>query len=209
MIFPITALGKKHEKEVGLSGDPPPQSDRRAAGTNNNRGRCAHGAKARRRAGSRRNGQDNGPAHIRSIRGGFLQSAGPIMRLTTTAVRTQPLPAGKGEAIFFDDDIPGFGLRVREGGSRNFVFQYKLGAKQRRIALGKDTPERLADVRKAVDKLYARVKLGQDPASDKALAQRQAAEAFGSCKDDFLKTLQTREDPYRPRAYKEIERHLK
>jgi hypothetical protein len=51
-------------------------------------------------------------------------------------VRTAELQLGKSEAIFFDDDIPGFGLRVRAGGSRTFVFQYKLGAKHRRMALG-------------------------------------------------------------------------
>ncbi|HZC55485.1 MAG TPA: Arm DNA-binding domain-containing protein, partial [Xanthobacteraceae bacterium] len=63
------------------------------------------------------------------------------MKLTTVTVRTQALPAGKSEAIFFDDDIPGFGLRIRDGGSRRFVFQYKLSTKQRRMALGKATPE--------------------------------------------------------------------
>jgi hypothetical protein len=39
------------------------------------------------------------------------------MKLTATTVKTAELPAGKTEAIFFDDDIPGFGLRLREGGS--------------------------------------------------------------------------------------------
>ena len=127
------------------------------------------------------------------------------MKLTTATVRTQPLPDGKSEAIFFDDDIPGFGLRVREGGSRNFVFQYKLGAKQRRMALGKATPDRLADTRKAADKLYARVRLGDDPASDKAQAQRQASETFGPAASEFLDTLRPK---YRPSSFREIERHL-
>ncbi len=127
------------------------------------------------------------------------------MKLTTATVRTQPLPDGKNEAIFFDDDIPGFGLRVREGGSRNFVFQYKLGTKQRRMALGKATPERLADTRKTADKLYARAKLGEDPASDKAEAQRQASETFGPAANEFLDTLRPK---YRPGSFKEIERHL-
>lgn len=128
------------------------------------------------------------------------------MKLTTATVRTQALPAGKRETIFFDDDIPGFGLRVREGGSRNFVFQYKLGAKQRRMALGKATPERVADVRNAADKLYARVKLGEDPASDKATAQRQASETLGTIADDFL---DGRRGEYWPDSFKEIERHFK
>ncbi len=58
------------------------------------------------------------------------------MKLTASEVRKFELPRGQTEAIVFDDDIPGFGLRVREGGSRTFVFQYKLGSKQRRITLG-------------------------------------------------------------------------
>jgi len=127
------------------------------------------------------------------------------MKLTSATVRAQPLPGGKLEAIFFDEDIPGFGLRVRDGGSRTFVFQYKLGAKQRRMALGKATPERLADTRKAADKLYARVKLGEDPASDKAQAQRQASETFGPAANEFLDTLRPK---YRPGSFKEIQRHL-
>ena len=58
------------------------------------------------------------------------------MKLTTKSVGTAALPSGKSEAIYFDDGIPGFGLRVRAQGSRTFVFQYKLGTKQRRMALG-------------------------------------------------------------------------
>jgi hypothetical protein len=58
------------------------------------------------------------------------------MRLTATTLSAAQLAAGKREQIFFDDKLPGFGLRVREGGSRTFVFQYQLGAKQRRMSLG-------------------------------------------------------------------------
>jgi len=37
----------------------------------------------------------------------------------------------------FDDDIPGFGLRVRSSGARTYVFQYALGRKHRRLTLGR------------------------------------------------------------------------
>ena len=127
------------------------------------------------------------------------------MKLTATTVRAQALPAGKSEAIFFDDDVPGFGLRLRERGSRTFVFQYKLGTKQRRMALGVATAVRLGEARKTAEKLYARVKLGQDPASDKSEAKVRAAQTFGVTAAQFLGTLKAR---YRPRAYAEIERHL-
>jgi hypothetical protein len=39
------------------------------------------------------------------------------MRLTAKAIDL-PLPKGKLDHIEFDDDIPGFGLRIRDGGSR-------------------------------------------------------------------------------------------
>jgi integrase len=128
------------------------------------------------------------------------------MKLTVTTVRTLTVPAGKSEAIFFDDDIPGFGLRLREQGSRSFVFQYKVGTKQRRMALGKATADRLADVRKTADKLYSRVKhFGHDPASEKAESKAGAAKTFKATADDYLDQQRER---LRERTYPDLERHL-
>lgn len=127
------------------------------------------------------------------------------MKMTTTGVRSAELPAGKSEAIFFDDDVPGFGLRLRAQGSRTFIFQYKIGTKQRRMALGTATALSLATVRKDALQYYARVKRGEDPAADKTEARRQASETFKFYIDQYLDALRTR---YRPRSFKEIERHL-
>jgi integrase len=127
------------------------------------------------------------------------------MKLTATTVKTAELERGKSEAIFFDDDIPGFGLRLRQSGSKNFIFQYKHGDKHRRMALGKATAVTILNARKTAEKLYARARLGEDPATDKIEAQRQASETFKPDADEFLEVLRER---YRPRAFKEIERHL-
>ena len=61
------------------------------------------------------------------------------MRLNDrTVTHASPtLPAGKKDCIFFDDDIPGLGLRIREGGSKTFVFQYGYGGRDRRVTLGR------------------------------------------------------------------------
>jgi integrase len=127
------------------------------------------------------------------------------MKLTASTVRAAELGRGKSEAIIFDSEIPGFGLRIRTGGSRTFVFQYKLGTKQRRVALGVATPETAAEARKTAAKLHARARLGQDPASDKVEARRQASETFGPSAEEFLDTLH---DRYRPGSLREIRRHL-
>ena len=127
------------------------------------------------------------------------------MKLTTATVPKIGLPAGKTDHIEWDDEISGLGLRLREGGSRSFIFQYKLGTKHRRMALGVATPETVARARKTAAKLHARVKLGQDPASDKVEAQRQASETFEPSAQEFLDTLR---DRYRPGSFREIRRHL-
>jgi integrase len=127
------------------------------------------------------------------------------MKLTATTVRTLSVPAGKSEAIFFDADLPGFGLRLRGHGSRSFVFQYKIGAKQRRMALGAASAVSIGNARKTAERLYARVKLGEDPASDKADAKARAAETFEATVTEYLDHERAR---LRPSSYSNLERHL-
>ena len=86
------------------------------------------------------------------------------MKLNATSLRSLTLPRGKKDHIAWDDDIPGFGVRLREGGSAGFVFQYQIGAKQRRMSLGAISAVPIGNARKTAEKLYARVRLGQDPA---------------------------------------------
>ena len=72
------------------------------------------------------------------------------MKLTTAKkVEAIQLPKGKSDYIEFDDDIPGLGLRIREGGSRTWIFQYRIGSKQRRMVLGsaKSAQLNLAEIR--------------------------------------------------------------
>ena len=50
--------------------------------------------------------------------------------------RRLTLPArGQGRLILFDDDLR-FGIRLRSGGRRTWVAQYRIGTKQRRVTLG-------------------------------------------------------------------------
>ena|SRR5829696_5745279 len=58
------------------------------------------------------------------------------MRLTRPNVARLAVPPGKTEIIVFDKTLPGFGVRVRLGGKRTWIAQYRLGLKQRRVTLG-------------------------------------------------------------------------
>jgi integrase len=108
------------------------------------------------------------------------------MRFTTTNVRALALPADKSEAIFWDDDIPGLGVRLRAGGAKVWVFQYKLGAKNRRMTLGSVTAVDVGKVRAIASDLYLQVKAGKDPQGQKVKAKIEAAETFKAVAEEFL-----------------------
>ena len=59
------------------------------------------------------------------------------------------LPVGKSDHIYWDDDIPGLGVRVRAGGSRMWIFQYAIGGKHKRMTLGAVMPESFTTIRDA------------------------------------------------------------
>jgi integrase len=110
------------------------------------------------------------------------------MKLTKATVDLPKLPAGKRELIVFDEALKGFGLRIRAGGKRTWIAQYRLGSKQRRLTLG--TVEKLDadEARKQAKDDLARVQLGQDPQAEKAAARAPKARemTLGDLVDRYL-----------------------
>jgi integrase len=127
------------------------------------------------------------------------------MRLTQTKVAMLTLPEGKAEAIIFDDDLPGFGLRIRSSGARTWVYQYKLGTQNRRITIGNAAALTVTVARESAVKLHAKVRLGQDPAAEKIEGRSRAAETVGAVAQNYLAA---RREHLRPKSYAEVERHL-
>ena len=110
----------------------------------------------------------------------------------------------------FDDDLSGFGLRIRDGGSRVYVCQYKLGAKQRRITLGSTGELTLVQARSRAKDVLAKVHLGEDPAGARFEAKAKATETLVAVADRFLRHKETKLRPasyYSTRLY--LMRHLK
>jgi integrase len=128
------------------------------------------------------------------------------MKFTDSKVAQIPLPAGKAEHIEFDDNLPGFGVRVRSGGKRphrSFIVQYKIGAKQRRISLGNVAKLTLADAFKQARKIFGEVAHGRDPANDRAETRAAASLTLDAIIARYLESI-----TLKPRTLAETERHL-
>jgi integrase len=128
------------------------------------------------------------------------------MKLTKATIANLALPAGKNDVIFFDDEIAGLGLRIRAGGKRTWIAQYRVGAKQRRVTLG-DVRKLDADkARTAARNRLAQVTLGGDPQADKATARVKAAATLGAVVDTYLAGKKV---TLRPKSFDETERYLR
>src|SRR5262245_34377203 len=116
----------------------------------------------------------------------------PTMRLTATTIRTLKLPKGISDKVFFDADLPGFGLRVRDSGVQAWLVQYALPRNAthrrgtRRITRGSPATLDPGKAREAAKRVLAEVRLGKDPASDKQTARAQSANTVGALLPRFL-----------------------
>jgi integrase len=124
------------------------------------------------------------------------------MKLTAKTVAGLTLPADRKDVIYFDEDVPGFGLRL-QGSKRVWIVQYKTGARQRRMTLGAVSAIPLVKARTMAADVYARVRLGQDPAGEKS--DRRTADTFGGLAVRYLEWQRGR---LRPRTYANVTRYL-
>ena len=86
---------------------------------------------------------------------------GSNMKLTDASVANLVLPEGKSDHIEWDEDLPGFGLRLRRGSKRvSGIVQYRIGTQQRRESLGDIRKIGLEAARKIARQRFAKVELG-------------------------------------------------
>jgi integrase len=128
------------------------------------------------------------------------------MKLTQTSVARLAITKGKDDEIFFDDELPGFGLRIRAGGSRKWVLHYRQGGIQRRHTIGPAAVLTVEEARRKARRVLVAVDDGKDPAAEKVAKRAAAGLLFLAVVDDYLTA---RQRDMKPRSLVECTRHLR
>jgi integrase len=114
----------------------------------------------------------------------------------------------KKERIIFDENMPGFGLRIRvgdKGEHRTYIAQYKIGEKHRRYTLGDVRKVTLEKARAEAKRIFGEVAHARDPANAKA--ERRAAASY-TLNATIARYLEAMAGELKPRSLVEVKRHL-
>ena len=123
-------------------------------------------------------------------------------RLTDRSVKGLPLPV-RGNRIFYDDVVSGFGCRVTAAGARAFVLNYRRRGDglERRYTIGAWPDWSVAGARDEAKRLKRDVSGGVDPLGD--LRSERAAATMRDLCDRFIEDYLPRKRPSTQKSYRQ------
>jgi integrase len=108
-------------------------------------------------------------------------------RLKFTARTIDSLRSADDQQVdYWDQDHPGFGLRVAAGGRKTWIVMYRHKGRLRRESLGTYPALSLADARDEALQTVARVAKGEDPARDRRAAKAPARDTVAALAEDYM-----------------------
>ena len=122
----------------------------------------------------------------------------PKIKLTDRGIKR--LIAGEWLTDYWDETLPGFGVRAHHTGRKKFFVRYLLNGTRRRLTLGSYPALSLADAREQAKDIIGRIARGEDPQAEKN-AERKA-ETFGELATEYLE----RHAKLKKRSWKEDRR---
>lgn len=90
-----------------------------------------------------------------------------MTKLTKRAV--EALKSKNSDYFVWDDELPGFGLRIFRSGKRSYLIQYRSGGRSRRYTIGQHGVWTAETARREARKLLGKVAEGENPAEQRHL----------------------------------------
>jgi len=114
-----------------------------------------------------------------------------VATVKLTARGVAALETERDQETFWDELLPGFGLRVSgRTGSKTYICRYRANGRHRRLKLGRHPALSLAEARAKAKEALADAQAGEDPALDRSLRRKHditfeaLAEEVLAAKDD-------------------------
>ena len=105
---------------------------------------------------------------------------------TTISRRTvEALPVGAREAVFWDHELSGFGVRVYPSGTKVYLVQTRSGGKSRRVTIGRHGVLTAEQARRKAAQSIARIKAGEEPA--RAVSPLNAGPTIAEVAERYMK----------------------
>lgn len=136
----------------------------------------------------------------------------PTIKLTRKAIAS--LEPGEKPAIYFDETVKGFGLKIMPTGARSWVLEYRPGAggrgvAKKRMKIGSPATMSPEDAREQAIRTLARVTLGGDPAG--ARSDERASLTLSDVLDAYLRDhVASKRKPKTQKEYRIVaDKHIK
>lgn len=127
------------------------------------------------------------------------------MKLSQKIVDRLEAPAGRSDAIVFDDDVPGLGVRF-QGRAPRWIVQYRVGGRNRRVTLGPIRAIELKEARRKAGKILADARDGKDTQAEREQSRARAGQTLGALLERYI--VQYAEKEQRPSTLGETRRYL-
>jgi integrase len=108
----------------------------------------------------------------------------PTVNLTARTIASLKPPPPKQQIDYWDDSLPGFGVRVSYRGTKTWVVMYRYNGRLRRHSFGKVAEMDLADARALAKRKLTSVDDGHDPAAEKTASR--IGQTFAELADEYL-----------------------
>ncbi|HET8920401.1 MAG TPA: integrase arm-type DNA-binding domain-containing protein, partial [Xanthobacteraceae bacterium] len=131
-----------------------------------------------------------------------------LIKANLPAIQSDFAAYGKADKIYFDDDLPGFGLRLRKGGRRGtWVCRYEYAGIQRKLTLGSTALLGPDEARELAKKAMAyKDWFGQDPQVKKAEERAKQRVTLRYVANQYLRAKER--EGLRPKSLSDATRYL-
>ena len=110
-----------------------------------------------------------------------------LLRRKISNRTVETLPVGDRDAVFWDHELLGFGVRIYPSGARVYVVQTRAGGRSKRVTVGRHGVISASQARRRAALIIARIKAGEDPVPPRVEWKGESRATVAELADRFLR----------------------